>query len=192
MNERVVKAMQAVPRHLFVPEKMKPLAYRNHPLPIGHEQTISQPFIVAYMTELLELEPGMKVLEIGTGSGYQAAVLAELEVEVYSIEIVDALAQAAKKKLHDMNYKNIHVRSGDGYVGWPKAAPFDGIIVTCAPDHIPKPLVEQLKIGGRMVIPVGQPAQELVLVQKTKQGIKIDERMPVRFVPMTGEALKKK
>jgi protein-L-isoaspartate(D-aspartate) O-methyltransferase len=158
---RVLAAMLKVERHLFVPKDLRPTAYSDQPLPIGESQTISQPYIVALMTELLDLKGEEKVLEVGTGSGYQAAILAELAKEVYTIEIIDKLATSAEKLLLDLGYRNIKVKAGDGYLGWPEAAPFDAIIVTCAPDHIPKPLMDQLKEGGRMVIPVGEFTQEL-------------------------------
>ncbi|MDI6792851.1 MAG: protein-L-isoaspartate(D-aspartate) O-methyltransferase [bacterium] len=184
----VLAAMQNVPRHEFVPEDLKRLAYRDSPLPIGEGQTISQPYIVALMTELLELKKGEKVLEIGTGSGYQAAVLAEITDQVYTIEILEPLATSAEKCLGGLGYKNIAVQCGDGYQGWPEAAPFDAVIVTAAPDHIPQPLIDQLKIGGRMVIPVGDLLQELILIRKTEEGVTKKNVIPVRFVPMTGEA----
>jgi len=191
-NERVLAAMRKVKRHLFVPPDQVPSAYDDRPLPIGEDQTISQPYIVAFMTELLDPQPEHKVLEIGTGSGYQAAVLAELVKEVYTIEILKPLADAAKERLSRLGYKNVHTLFGDGYKGWPEHAPFDGIIVTCAPEDIPKPLLDQLKVGGRMVIPVGNfPRQQLVLVRKTAKGIEKEEIAPVWFVPMTGEAQKK-
>lgn len=189
--------MRRVPRHEFVPPDVSAQAYGDHPLPIGEGQTISQPFIVGYMTEILGSKPGDRVLEIGTGSGYQAAILSELVKEVYTIEIVGPLARRAEAALKRLGYRNVSVRAGDGYRGWPEAAPFDSIIVTCAPDHIPQPLVDQLKIGGRMVIPVGAEirglwsVQELILVRKTARGMEREKRMGVRFVPMTGEALKK-
>jgi protein-L-isoaspartate(D-aspartate) O-methyltransferase len=173
------------------PEKMRRFAYEDRPLPIGEEQTISQPYIVALMTELLGLKGGEKVLEIGTGSGYQAAVLAEIAKEVYTIEIIESLANTAEERLQKMGYKNITVKWGDGYQGWEEHAPFDGVIVTAAPDHIPQPLVDQLKIGGRMVIPVGDYFQELKLLTKTEEGVKEKNVIPVRFVPMTGEAQEK-
>ena len=155
----VLEAMRKVPRHRFVPKEYLDQAYEDHPLPIGYGQTISQPYIVAWMTELLDLQPGEKVLEIGTGSGYQAAVLAELEdIEVYSIEIVPELAESAMQRLKDLGYAGIRLKQGDGYYGWPEYAPFDAIIVTAAPDHLPSPLVKQLEQGGRIVIPIGSPA----------------------------------
>lgn len=186
LDERVLAAMRKVPRHEFVPEDQKRLAYRNRPLPIGEGQTISQPYIVALMTDLLQLEPGDKVLEIGTGCGYQAAVLAEIAGEVYTIEIIDSLGRAAAATLKRLGYANVHTRIGDGYKGWPEAAPFDAIIVTAAPDHIPPALVEQLKPTGRMVIPVGGLSQELMVVKKNADGSTLNEQIvPVRFVPLT-------
>ncbi|GAB4334766.1 MAG: protein-L-isoaspartate(D-aspartate) O-methyltransferase [Candidatus Abyssubacteria bacterium] len=191
-DEKVLEAMRKVPRHEFVPEKFRDDAYDDRPLPIGMDQTISQPYIVAYMTQMLELDGGEKVLEIGTGSGYQAAVLAEIAGEVYTIEILGPLARNAEKTLARLGYKNIHVRVGDGYKGWPEHAPFDAIIVTAAPGHIPQPLVEQLKPGGRMVIPVGEWYQELKLITKDEDGnVKVHKDLPVMFVPMTGEAQEK-
>jgi protein-L-isoaspartate(D-aspartate) O-methyltransferase len=191
-DESVLRAMRQVERHQFVPIFMQHLAYADHPLPIEEGQTISQPYIVALMTELLELKPEDKVLEIGTGSGYQAAVLAEIAKEVYTIEIIPPLAESAKGRLQELGYQNIFVRTGDGYLGWPEAAPFDGIIVTAAPENIPQPLIDQLKVGGRMVIPVGgNPAinpQLLYLIRKTESGVEKEEVIPVRFVPMTGAA----
>jgi len=187
----VLAAMRKVPRHLFVPERYRGEAYADHPLPIGHGQTISQPYIVAYMTEALGLKGNEKVLEIGTGSGYQAAVLAEIVDSVFTIEIIPELARSAEQRLKNLGYRNVFVRCGDGYKGWPEHAPFDAIIVTAAPDHIPQPLVNQLKGGGRMVIPVGSMFQELVLVVKRKEGIEKHPLLPVRFVPMTGEAKKR-
>ncbi len=187
----VLKAMRRVPRHVFVPEAYRKDAYRNNPLLIGHNQTISQPFIVANMTELLELKTGHKVLEIGTGSGYQAAVLAELCNEVYTIEIIPPLGRQAQALLKELGYANIHVKIADGYEGWPEFAPFDRIIVTCAPGDIPRPLTDQLAIGGRIVIPVGEPyqVQYLVVVRKDNKGrITRKKQYPVRFVPMTGKA----
>jgi len=187
-DARVLAAMRKVQRHLFVPEGMLPYAYTDQPLPIGHNQTISQPYIVAFMTEALELKPKDKVLEIGTGSGYQAAVLAELVAAVYSIEIVSPLGEAAMERLKHLGYSNIQVRIGDGYRGWPESAPFDGIMVTAAPDHIPPALIDQLAEGGRLVLPVGRFFQELVRVRRTPKGIKQENLLPVRFVPMVGEA----
>ena len=184
-DARVLDAMRKVPRHLFVPVSMRDSAYQDSPLPIGNDQTISQPYIVAYMTQALELKPSHKVLEIGTGSGYQAAVLGELAAQVYTIEIVGELAQRATKALADAGYKNIHVRHGDGYAGWPEHAPFDAIMVTAAPDHVPDPLIQQLAPGGRMIIPVGTTYQELRLIQKTETGLVERSTIPVRFVPLT-------
>ena len=185
----VIKAMETVKRHLFIPESHQKEAYNDHPLPIGYNQTISQPYIVAFMTEILRLKGTEKVLEIGTGSGYQAAVLGEIVKEVYTIEIVTPLAERAEKVLKELNYKNVFVKSGDGYAGWPEQAPFDAIIVTAAPDHIPEPLIKQLKIGGKLIIPVGTSWQELILLEKTEDGIKKRNVLAVRFVPMTGEAI---
>ena len=191
-NQQVLEAMAKVPRHELVPEAYRSMAYSDSPLPIGHGQTISQPYIVAFMTEKLNPKPTDKVLEVGTGSGYQAAVLAELVNEIYSIEIVDELAQRAKADLKRLGYENVHVRSGDGYKGWPEAAPFDAVIVTCAPDHVPGPLVDQLKEGGRVIIPVGTGwKQELYILEKQGGKVKKQAVLPVRFVPMTGEAEKK-
>jgi len=187
----VLNAMRKVPRQLFVFESLRDVAYADGPLPIGEGQTISQPYIVALMTELMELEGGEKVLEIGTGSGYQAAILAEIASEVYSIEIIKTLADRAESTLTSLGYENITVRCGDGYQGWEEHAPFDGIIVTAAPDHIPQPLVDQLKTGAPLVIPVGELFQELVVVNKTEKGIEKRAVIPVRFVPMTGEAEKR-
>jgi len=190
-DKLVLDAVRKVPRHLFVSESLKDQAYSDGPLPIGEGQTISQPYIVALMTELLNLKGGEKVLEIGTGSGYQAAILAEIAKEVYSIEIICSLAEMSEKRLEEMGYENITVRCADGYQGWKENAPFDGVIVTAAPDHIPQPLVDQLKVGGRLVIPVGDIFQELIVVTKTETGIKRINVIPVRFVPMTGEAEKR-
>ncbi len=189
-STRVLNAMNTVPRHRFVPERYQHEAYDDHPLPIGYNQTISQPFIVALMTELLDPQPDEKVLEIGTGSGYQAAILSQLVKEVYSIEIVEELAASAEAALSGLSYDNVHVKAGDGYQGWPDHAPFDAIIVTCAPDHIPAPLIEQLKEGGRMMIPVGKESavQELYLLEKKDGKVEKKSILPVRFVPMTGES----
>jgi len=183
--ESVIKAMQKVERHLFVPEQYRNFAYSDRPLPIGEGQTISQPYIVALMTELLDLKKSDKVLEIGTGSGYQAAILAEICDSVYTIEIIPSLGKQAQALLRELGYHNIHCKIGDGYLGWPEHAPYDGIIVTCAPSKIPQPLKEQLAEGGRMVIPVGATyTQELVLVTKTKGKLIQKSVIPVRFVPM--------
>jgi protein-L-isoaspartate(D-aspartate) O-methyltransferase len=190
LDPRVLKAMKTVPRHEYVPDKHKQQAYRNRPLPIGYGQTISQPAIVALMTNLLELEPSDKALEIGTGSGYQAAVLAELVDQVFSIEIVPELAERAARDLKRTGYNNVTTRQGDGYYGWEEQAPFDAIIVTAAADHIPPRLLKQLKPGGRMVIPVGSRfmVQHLVLVKKTEDSdILTEQLLPVQFVPLTGE-----
>lgn len=190
-DKQVLQAMLKVERHLFVPEKFQSLAYADQPLPIGEGQTISQPYIVALMTELLNLEGDEKVLEIGTGSGYQAAILGELANEVYTIEIVKPLAEGAEKLLTELGYENITVKCGDGYIGWQEHAPFDGIIVTCAPPKVPQPLIEQLADGGRMVVPVGTFWQELVVIEKKDREVKKRSVIPVRFVPMTGEGVKK-
>jgi protein-L-isoaspartate(D-aspartate) O-methyltransferase len=188
-DARVLEAMLEVPRHLFVPATELGQAYEDHPLPIGSGQTISQPFVVAIMTALLELKPQSRVLEIGTGSGYQTAVLSRLAGEVYSIEIVPDLAARALGTLARLGYDNVHVRIGDGYHGWPEAAPFDAILLTAAPPEVPRPLVGQLKPGGRMVLPVGGLEQDLLLVTKDADGTLKQQKMaPVRFVPMTGEA----
>jgi len=188
----VLKAMRNVPRHLFVPDYIQDQAYMDSPLPIGEGQTISQPYIVAFMTEALQLKGGEKVLEIGTGSGYQAAVLAEIARQVYTIEIVPSLGLRAQQLLKKLGYKNIYVTIGDGYQGLPEQAPFDAVIVTAAPGHIPQPLADQLKKGGRMIIPVGDFHQELMLITKKPDGtVKKQSVLPVRFVPMTGEAQKK-
>jgi len=191
-DEKVLAAMGKVPRHLFVSEELAGAAYSDEPLPIGHGQTISQPYIVALMTELAELQGGETVLEVGTGSGYQAAVLAEIAARVFSIEIVEPLAASATERLRRLGYANILVRQGDGYRGWPEEAPFDAIIVTAAPDHVPPPLVDELRVGGRLVIPVGDLSQELLVITKTDDGTVTKRVIPVRFVPMTGEALNTK
>ncbi len=184
----ILRAMAAVPRHRFVPYRLRSSAYRDSPLPIGKGQTISQPYIVALMSEVLQLDRSKKVLEIGTGSGYQAAVLAELAGQVYSIEIITSLGETARKVLQDLGYGNVHVRIGDGYKGWPDQAPFDAIIVTCAPTHIPRPLKEQLAEGGKLVIPVGSEGyQELVLLTKNNGKIVQQKIIPVRFVPMVND-----
>ena len=190
-EERVLAAMAKVPREEFVPEHLRAASYTDQPLPIGYDQTISQPFIVGFMTEQLRPQPHDRVLEIGTGSGYQAAILAELVAEVYSIEIIEPLAKSAETILQRLGYKNVHVKVGDGYKGWPEHAPFDAVIVTCAPDHVPQALVDQLKEGGRMIIPVGRPGdQKLYLLEKEKGEMRQRAVSPVRFVPMTGEARK--
>jgi protein-L-isoaspartate(D-aspartate) O-methyltransferase len=187
-DQRVLEALRSVPRHRFVPEDLAPRAYDDNALPIGEEQTISQPYIVAIMTELLKLDGHDRVLEVGTGSGYQAAVLAGLVDTVYTIEILEGLADQARKRLEDLGYDNVLVRHGDGYRGWPDGAPFDAVIVTAAPDHVPQPLVDQLKVGGRMVVPVGRHHQDLTLLVKEAAGLRRENVIPVRFVPMTGEA----
>jgi len=184
-----LEAMRTVPRHEFLPMRLREEAYMDYPLPIGHGQTISQPYIVAFMTEAIRPQPGEKILEIGAGSGYQAAILAAMGADVYTIEIIEPLAGMARQTLERLGYQNARVKHGDGYRGWPEHAPFDAIIVTCAPDKIPPDLVAQLKDGGRMIIPVGGGMnQELILLRK--QGDKIEKQsvLPVRFVPMTGEA----
>jgi len=189
-NQKVLSAMRRVPRHRFVPAEYQDLAYQNSPLPIGYEQTISQPVIVAHMTELLAIQPGDRILEIGTGSGYQAAVLGELCKHVFTMEIVAPLGRRAKNLLDELGYNQVQVRIGNGYLGWPEEAPFDKIIVTCAPDEIPQPLLDQLAPGGRMVIPVGGQFQTQYLVEITKNErgrISKKEHYPVRFVPMTGK-----
>ncbi|MDP7585410.1 MAG: protein-L-isoaspartate(D-aspartate) O-methyltransferase [Verrucomicrobiota bacterium] len=185
-DTNVLSAMRKVERHRFIPLGSQPAAYRDSPVPIGYEQTISQPFIVAYMTEALNPKSGDRVLEIGTGSGYQAAVLAEIVEEVYTIEIVEPLASQAQDMLKELKYKNIRFRTGDGYKGWPEAAPFDKIIVTAASPKVPQPLLDQLKPGGRMIIPVGRWNQELLLIRHTPDGYQREHVFPVRFVPMTG------
>jgi protein-L-isoaspartate(D-aspartate) O-methyltransferase len=187
-DERVLAAMRKVPRHEFIPPGTRDLAYTDRPLPIEHQQTISQPYIVALMTELANVGRDSKVLEIGTGSGYQAAVLAEIAGEVYSIEIVAALAASAEATLHRLGYADVHVRHGDGYQGWPEHAPFDAILVTAAPPRVPEPLRQQLAIGGRLIVPVGTRHQELRVIERTPDGFSERSVLPVRFVPMTGEA----
>jgi protein-L-isoaspartate(D-aspartate) O-methyltransferase len=187
VNPRVLDAMSRVPRHLFVPELDRAAAYGDFPLPIGHGQTISQPYIVGFMTQALEIEPQHRVLEIGTGSGYQAAILAELAKEVYTIEIVAPLADRARSTLEALGYRNVRVRTGNGYLGWPEHAPFDRVMVTAAPDEVPRPLVDQLRVGGLMAIPVGTLEQELRILRRTESGLEILRTLPVRFVPMVGK-----
>ena len=191
-EERVLAAMAKVPREEFVPKETRPASYTDQPLPIGYSQTISQPFVVAFMTEQLQLKRDDRVLEIGTGSGYQAAILAEVVAGVYTIEIIEPLAKNAEATLKRLGYKNVQVKAGDGYKGWPEHAPFDAVIVTCAPDHVPQPLVDQLKEGGRMIIPVGRLGeQELYFLEKKNGQLKKRAVLPVRFVPMAGEAVKR-
>jgi protein-L-isoaspartate(D-aspartate) O-methyltransferase len=190
LDPLVIGAILAVPRHEFVADYLRPMAYRNSPLPIGHSQTISQPYIIAIMTDLLAVPEDGRVLEVGTGCGYQAAILAQLCASVYSIEIVEPLGQEAKARLKRLGYDNVHVRVGDGFAGWPEAGPFDAIIVTAAAEEVPPPLVEQLKPGGRMIIPVQSEFgdQELVLIGKSAQGsVTHKDILPVRFVPLTGD-----
>jgi protein-L-isoaspartate(D-aspartate) O-methyltransferase len=189
LDPRVLEVMATVPRHEFVPDELKSYAYRNTPLPIGHGQTISQPYIVAIMTDLLTVKPDSKVLEIGTGSGYQAAIMAELVSQVFSIEIIKPLGELAADRLKRLDYDKIKTKIGDGYYGWEEHAPFDAIIVTAAASHVPPPLIQQLKVGGRMIIPVGSQfmAQELLLIEKEEGGKIITRQiLPVRFVPLTG------
>jgi protein-L-isoaspartate(D-aspartate) O-methyltransferase len=191
-DEGVLEAMRSVPRHLFVPERFEDQAYGDHPLPIGYGQTISQPYIVASMTELLDLQPGEKVLEIGTGSGYQAAVLAELEdIQVYSVEIVPELAESAQARLHQLGYDQVQVMQGDGYYGWEEHAPYNAILVTAAPDHLPSPLVDQLAAGGRLVIPIGPPGGYQTLWQFAYEEGELQAHNlgEVSFVPFTGEGI---
>jgi protein-L-isoaspartate(D-aspartate) O-methyltransferase len=190
-SERVLAAMNRVPRHLFVPTEMRHAAYDDRPLPIGHEQTISQPYIVALMTQAADPQPQHRVLEVGTGSGYQTAVLADLTAEVYTIELVPELAAEAQARLHRLGYRNVKARQGDGYLGWPDAAPFDSILVTCGADHVPEPLFDQLKPGGRMVIPVGDSPRGLWLrvITKSHDGSQHSrDLIPVAFVPMRRSA----
>ena len=190
LNAGVVTALDTVERHRFVPEREKPFAYDNRPLPIGHGQTISQPYIVALMTDLIDPQPGDRVLEIGTGSGYQAAVLAEIVDTVFTIEIIEPLHATAAERLEQLGYGNVVTRLGDGYFGWPEAAPFDAIVVTAAPSHVPPPLVQQLAKGGRMVIPVGSrwSTQQLLLIERTADDEILTRQVaPVRFVPLTGK-----
>lgn len=185
-DRAVLKAMSNVPRHRFVAPSQANSAYGDYPLPIGYDQTISQPYIVAYMTEAAEISSNEKVLEIGTGCGYQAAVLGELSKEVYTIEIVPELAESARKTLSELGYKNIHVKTGDGYQGWAEHAPYDAIVVTAAPARIPEALVNQLALNGKMIIPVGTQNQMMVAITKTRDGLIEKRTIPVRFVPMTG------
>ncbi len=187
-DARLLAALERVPRHRFVPGSEASRAYDDRALPIEHDQTISQPYVVAFMTEALELAGDERVLEIGTGSGYQAAVLGELAREVWTIEILEPLAERAARTLAELGYDNVHVRAGDGYRGWPEEAPFDAIMVTAAPDHVPQPLLDQLALGGRMILPVGDREQRLVLIERTEHGLSEKEVLPVRFVPMTGIA----
>ena len=189
-DEATLEALRRVPRHRFVPPEHQRMAYRNQPLPIGHGQTISQPYIVAYMTEAMDLEASDRVLEVGTGSGYQAAVLAEIVNQVYTIEIIEPLARTARDRLEDAGYDNVTVKQGDGYYGWPERAPFDAIIVTAAAGHIPRPLLEQLKPDGKLIIPIGPvyAVQTLVLAELGGDGeVTTRQLLPVRFVPMTGQ-----
>jgi protein-L-isoaspartate(D-aspartate) O-methyltransferase len=186
-SPRVLDGMLAVPRHLFIPEANRGEAYDDSPVPIGYGQTISQPYIVAFMTQALDIGPGDRVLEIGTGSGYQAAVLASLARQVYSIEVVPPLADRARETLTALGYRNIEVRTGNGYLGWPEQAPFDRIMVTAAPDEVPEALVQQLKIDGLMAVPVGTFMQELRILRRTAEGTETLDTLPVRFVPMTNK-----
>ena len=188
-DPKVFDAMSRVPRHRFVASALSQAAYSDRPLPIGYGQTISQPYIVAYMTEAANITPEEIVLEVGTGSGYQAAVLGEIARAVYSIEIIPGLAENARQTLSELGYENVQVRAGDGYQGWPEQAPFDAILVTAAPDHVPQPLVDQLALNGKMVIPVGDWFQDMRVITKTEAGILETSTLPVQFVPMTGEAL---
>jgi protein-L-isoaspartate(D-aspartate) O-methyltransferase len=183
----VLNAMRKVPRHQFVPPAVRHMAYNDHPLPIGSGQTISQPYIVAYMTEAAEISPREKVLEIGTGSGYQAAILGEVAREVYTIEIIPELAERARNTLAELGYANVHAKAGNGYLGWPEHAPFDAILVTAAPDQVPQALVDQLALGGRMVVPVGDIVQDMMIIERTRNGVIERRTIPVRFVPMTGK-----
>ncbi len=183
-DKKVIEVMKKVPRHLFVPEEYREFSYEDEPLPIGEGQTISQPYIVAYMTEVLQLSGDEKVLEIGTGSGYQTAILSEIVKEVYTVEIIASLSERAQKVLKKLGYENIYFKIGDGTYGWPEYSPYDAILVTAAPSKIPKPLQNQLEDGGRMVIPVGSFFQELVLITREKHKFKKKKLIPVRFVPL--------
>ncbi len=185
-DQNIINAMLRVERHTFVPQQFEKLAYNDYPLPIGEDQTISQPYIVALMTELLDLRADDKVLEIGTGSGYQAAILSLITSEVYTIEIVPSLAQASAKRLKDLGFNNVHVRCGDGFLGWSEVAPFNAIIITCAPPEVPQPLIEQLTEGGRLIVPLGEDFQMLTLFTKIGGELEKTEIVPVRFVPMKG------
>ena len=187
-DRTVLQAMRTVPRHAFVLPVLQSMAYADRALPIVGGQTISQPYIVAFMTEQLQLKGDERVLEVGTGSGYQTAVLAEICRDVYTIEIIDQLATRARETLERLGYRTVRVRTGDGYRGWPEVAPFDAIIVTAAPDHMPQPLIDQLKIGGRMIVPVGEANQDLIRLTKTADGVREERLLPVLFVPMTGQA----
>ena len=193
-DPKVLEVMGRIPRHLFVDPSLQDQAYADHPLPIGEGQTISQPYIVALMTQFLKIKPGEKVLEIGTGSGYQAAVLAEMTDQVYSMEIREGLTRRAQERLRSLGYDQVHIRNGDGYFGWREAAPFDAILITCAANHIPPPLMQQLKEGGRLILPLGSTTYFQTLTLLTKQGGETHVRhlTGVAFVPMTGEAQKKK
>ena len=192
-DPKVLAAVEQVPRHRFVPGELRAEAYSDRPLPIGYKQTISQPYIVALMTSLLGIKPGARVLEIGTGSGYQAAVLSRIAGDVYTIEIVSPLAERARRTLSELGYDNVHVRTGDGYKGWPNRAPFDAILVTAAPPIVPEPLLAQLKVGGRLVLPVGSYFQNLTVYTKRPDGsFEKENVLPVRFVPMTGEVQQQK
>jgi protein-L-isoaspartate(D-aspartate) O-methyltransferase len=184
----VLTAMRGVPRHRFVPESLRPLAYDDAPLPIGDGQTISQPYVVAVMTAAIRPQKGMRVLEVGTGSGYQAAVLAACVTEVDSVEVIPALGRRAGSLLKELGYRNVHVRVGDGFDGWPERQPFDAVVLTAAPERVPQPLLDQLRVGGRLVAPVGRGIQELVVITKTERGLVTEVIDAVRFVPMTGKA----
>mgnify|MGYP002395617524 CR=1 FL=1 len=187
-DSTVLEVMGDVPRHLFIPARLRAITapYGDHACPIGHGQTISQPYIVAYMTQFISPRPGEKILEVGAGSGYQAAVLAEMKAEVYTIEIIPELAEHARQVLEEQGYEDVHVLTGDGYLGWPEHAPFDAVIVTCAPEEVPEALVDQLAMGGRMILPLGDEygMQRLVTLRKTEDGMEVREDIPVRFVPM--------